>query len=154
MPNCYTALEEVVYTFGGPWLFGFILLGILILLALVLSVARMKYVGADEVPAVMPTRHGSQIDHSFPFLESLNEVHLSFIFVLFVLLYMQSCLNPPTILLNIVVKMNLVFVQVLETHRNEESQNHVHRMYFMGPNTFSEPWHLPHSPPQQVKEIV
>ncbi|POO00581.1 ephrin type-B receptor [Trema orientale] len=91
MPNCYTALEEVIYTFGGPWLFGFILLGILILLALVLSVARMKYVGADEV---------------------------------------------------------------LETHRNEESQNHVYRMYFMGPNNFSEPWHLPHSPPQQVKEIV
>ncbi|XP_062090955.1 uncharacterized protein LOC133797151 isoform X2 [Humulus lupulus] len=116
MPRCYTALEEVVYTFGGPWLFGFILLGILILLALVLSVARMKYVSGDEVPAIVPTRHGSQIDHSFPFLESLNEV--------------------------------------LETHRNEESRNHVHRMYFLGPNTFSEPWHLTHSPPQQVKEIV
>uniref|UniRef100_A0A803NU05 DUF8003 domain-containing protein n=1 Tax=Cannabis sativa TaxID=3483 RepID=A0A803NU05_CANSA len=116
MPHCYTALEEVVYTFGGPWLFGFILLGILILLALVLSVARMKYVSGDEVPAILPARHGSQIDHSFPFLESLNEV--------------------------------------LETHRNEESRNHVHRMYFLGPNTFSEPWHLTHSPPQQVKEIV
>lgn len=44
--------------------------------------------------------------------------------------------------------------QVLETNRNEESQSHVHRMYFMGPNTFSEPWHLPHTPPEQVKEIV
>ncbi|OMP05522.1 hypothetical protein CCACVL1_01872 [Corchorus capsularis] len=113
MPHCYTALEELVYTFGGPWLFGFILLGLLVLLALVLSVARMKYVGGDELPALMPAR---RIDHSFPFLESLNEV--------------------------------------LETNRTEESQSHVHRMYFMGPNTFNEPWHLPRYPPEQVTEIV
>ncbi|KAL0015634.1 hypothetical protein SO802_002703 [Lithocarpus litseifolius] len=116
MPHCYTALEELVYTFGGPWLFGLILLGILILLALVLSVARMKFVGGDELPALVPARPGSRIDNSFPFLESLNEV--------------------------------------LETNRTEESQGHVHRMYFMGPNTFKEPWHLPHFPPEQVKEIV
>lgn len=116
MPKCYTALEELVYTFGGPWLFSLILLGLLILLALVLSVARTKYVTADEVPAPLPARQGSRLDHSFPFLESLNEV--------------------------------------LETNRNEESQSHVHRMYFMGPNTFGEPWHLPHSPPEQVTEIV
>ncbi|KAL5728944.1 hypothetical protein ACHQM5_001963 [Ranunculus cassubicifolius] len=92
MPHCYTALEELIYTFGGPWLFGLLLSG----------------------PA--PTQQGSQIDHSFPFLESLNEV--------------------------------------METNRAEESQSHVHRMYFMGPNTFSEPWHLPHSPPEQITEIV
>ncbi|XP_010267092.1 PREDICTED: uncharacterized protein LOC104604458 [Nelumbo nucifera] len=116
MPHCYTALEELVYTFGGPWFFSLLLLGLLILLALVLSVARMKFVGTDELPGPAPTQHGSQINHSFPFLESLNEV--------------------------------------LETNRAEESQNHVHRMYFMGPNTFSEPWHLPHSPPEQVMEIV
>lgn len=79
MPNCYTALEELVYTFGGPWLFGLILLGILILLALVLSVARMKYVGGDEIPALVPTQPVSRIDHSFPFLESLNEVCLQFL---------------------------------------------------------------------------
>ncbi|KAF5481918.1 hypothetical protein F2P56_002530 [Juglans regia] len=116
MPHCYTALEELIYTFGGPWLFGLILLGILILLALVLSVARMKYVGGDELPALVPAQPVSRIDHSFPFLESLNEV--------------------------------------LETNRTEESQTHVHRMYFMGPNTFKEPWHLPHSPPEQVEDIV
>ncbi|GFP82873.1 hypothetical protein PHJA_000430400 [Phtheirospermum japonicum] len=116
MPHCYTALEELIYTFGGPWLFGLLLLGLLILLALVLSVARMKFIGVDELPGPAPTHQGSQIDHSFPFLESLNEV--------------------------------------LETNRVEESQSHVHRMYFMGPNTFSEPWHLPHTPPEQVKEIV
>ncbi|KAL5771093.1 hypothetical protein ACOSP7_015247 [Xanthoceras sorbifolium] len=116
MPQCYTAFEELVYTFGGPWLFGLILIGLLILLALVLSVARMKYVGGDELPALVPARRGSRIDHSFPFLESLNEV--------------------------------------METNRTEESRSHVHRMYFMGPNTFSEPWHLPHSPPEQVIEIV
>ncbi|KAG9455724.1 hypothetical protein H6P81_000232 [Aristolochia fimbriata] len=116
MPHCYTALEELIYTFGGPWLFGLLLSGLLVLLALVLSVARMKFVGTDELPGPAPTQHGSQIDHSFPFLESLNEV--------------------------------------LETNRAEESQSHVHRMYFMGPNTFSEPWHLPHSPPNQITEIV
>ncbi|XP_068648350.1 uncharacterized protein [Aristolochia californica] len=116
MPNCYTALEELIYTFGGPWLFGLLLSGLLVLLALVLSVARMKFVGTDELPGPAPTQHGSQIDHSFPFLESLNEV--------------------------------------LETNRAEESQSHVHRMYFMGQNTFSQPWHLPHSPPNQITEIV
>ncbi|CAI9759633.1 unnamed protein product [Fraxinus pennsylvanica] len=116
MPHCYTALEELIHTFGGPWLFGLLLLGLLILLALVLSVARMKFIGGDELPGPAPTQQGSQIDHSFPFLESLNEV--------------------------------------LETNRVEESQNHVHRMYFTGPNTFREPWHLPHTPPEQVKEIV
>ena len=76
MPNCYTALEELVYTFGGPWLFCLLLMGLLILLALVLSVARMKFFGVDESPGPAPTQHGSQIDHSFPFLESLNEVFL------------------------------------------------------------------------------
>lgn len=75
MPHCYTALEELIYTFGGPWLFCLLLIGLLILLALVLSVARMKFVGVDELPGPAPTQHGSQIDHSFPFLESLNEVH-------------------------------------------------------------------------------
>lgn len=79
MPNCYTAVEELVYTFGGPWLFCLILLGLLVLLALVLSVARMKYVTADELPAAVPARRGSRIDHSFPFLESLNEVHFHFL---------------------------------------------------------------------------
>ncbi|KAM0968498.1 hypothetical protein TB2_016507 [Malus domestica] len=116
MPHCYTALEELIYTFGGPWLFGLLLIALLILLALVLSVARMKLVGVDELPGPAPTQHGSQIDHSFPFLESLNEV--------------------------------------LETNRAEESQSHVHRMYFMGPNTFGDPWHLTHTPPEQIKEIV
>ncbi|CAM8961294.1 unnamed protein product [Rhodiola kirilowii] len=116
MPHCYTTLEELIYTFGGPWFFSLLLVGALVLLALVLSVARMKYVGVDELSSTAPTHPGSHIDHSFPFLESLNEV--------------------------------------LETNRMEESQSHVHRMYFMGLNTFRDPWHLPHSPPDQVQEIV
>ena len=77
MPNCYTALEELIYTFGGPWLFGLLLIVLLVLLALVLSAARMKFVGVDELPGPAPTQQGSQIDHSFPFLESLNEVALN-----------------------------------------------------------------------------
>ncbi|KMT03252.1 hypothetical protein BVRB_8g197950 [Beta vulgaris subsp. vulgaris] len=116
MPHCRTTVEELVYTFGGPWWFGLFLLSILILLALVLSVARMKFASGDDLPGLLPHRRRTQLDHSFPFLESLNEV--------------------------------------METNRNEEAQSHVHRMYFLGPNTFSEPWHLPHSPPDQVKEIV
>ncbi|KAL2500987.1 glycine-rich protein [Forsythia ovata] len=116
MPHCYTAVEELMYTFGGPWLFGLTLLSLLIILALVLSVARMKFVGADELPGLVRACRGSPIDRSFPFLESLNEV--------------------------------------LETSRVEESQTHIHRMYFMGANTFGEPWHLPHSPPKEIKEIV
>ncbi|XP_073150662.1 uncharacterized protein [Henckelia pumila] len=116
MPHCYTALEELVYTFGGPWFFSFILLSLLVILALVLSVARMKISSGDELPGVMTNHRSSPIDRSFPFLESLNEV--------------------------------------METSRSEESQNHVHRMHFLGENTFSEPWYLPHSPPKEVKEIV
>lgn len=79
MPHCYTALEELMYTFGGPWLFGFILLSLLILLGIVLSVARMKFVSGDELPSLVQARRGLEIDRSFPFLESLNEVFLDFL---------------------------------------------------------------------------
>lgn len=44
--------------------------------------------------------------------------------------------------------------EVLETTRVEESQRHVHRVYFMGCNSFNEPWHLPHSPPDQIADFV
>ena len=139
MPNCYTTLEELVYTFGGPWLFSLILLGLLILLTLVLSVARMKYVAGKELPTLVPAQRGSRIDHSFPFLESLNEVSSIFCLQLCLLCWRNN---------------HDLFSQVLETNRTEESRSHVHRMFFMGANTFSEPWHLTHSPPKQVIEIV
>ncbi|XP_057750325.1 uncharacterized protein LOC130968867 [Arachis stenosperma] len=116
MPNCYTTFEELVYTFGGPWLFGLLLLGVLIVLALVLSVARTKYIAGDDLPPHASSRNDTRLNHSFPFLESLNEI--------------------------------------IETSRCEESQSHVHRLYFQAPNTFSEPWHLSHCPPEQVKDIV
>lgn len=91
MPHCYTTLEELIYTFGGPWWFVLILVGLLILLALVLSVARMRFVGVDDLPGPAPTQHGSQIDHSFPFLESLNEVHNSLLFLFFFFVGMTNC---------------------------------------------------------------
>lgn len=98
MPDCYTALEELIYTFGGPWLFGLFLTGLLILLALVLSVARMKFVGVDELPGPAPTQHGSQIDHSFPFLESLNEVFLKHgSFLVSLLLYLWIKMVIPIV---------------------------------------------------------
>lgn len=74
MPKCYTAFEELVYTFGGPWPFSLLLLALLIVLALVLSVARMKYVAVDDLTALAPARNDTRLNHSFPFLESLNEV--------------------------------------------------------------------------------
>lgn len=74
MPHCYTPIEELIYTLGGPWLFTIFLSSALVLLALVLSVARMKLVGNDDFSGPSPTPHGAHIDHSFPFLESLNEV--------------------------------------------------------------------------------
>ncbi|KAG0606930.1 hypothetical protein M758_9G180200 [Ceratodon purpureus] len=116
MPNCYTMVEDLIYTLGGPWWFTLLLSVVMVVLAMVLSVARMKLVGNDDFSGPAPTPHGALIDHSFPFLESLNEV--------------------------------------LETTRVEESQSHIHRMYFMGNNTFGEPWHLPHSPPEQIMDLV
>ncbi|EFJ26064.1 hypothetical protein SELMODRAFT_98651 [Selaginella moellendorffii] len=116
MPNCYTPLEELIYALGGPWLFTLLLSGLMIALALVLSIARAKLVGTDDFSGPTPAPQGAHIDHSFPFLESLNEV--------------------------------------LETTRVEESQSHVHRMFFMGCNSFAEPWHLPHSPPEQIVDLV
>lgn len=75
LPHCYTALEELVYTFGGPWVFSLLFVGVLILFAMVLSVARVKFIGEDEASGPGPSQHGSSLtDHSFPFLESLNEV--------------------------------------------------------------------------------
>ncbi|KAI3892038.1 hypothetical protein MKX03_030872 [Papaver bracteatum] len=46
------------------------------------------------------------------------------------------------------------FCNVRGTSRAEETHSHVHRMHFMGPNTFREPWHLPYSPPEAIIEIV
>ncbi|KAL4199587.1 hypothetical protein AMTRI_Chr03g51930 [Amborella trichopoda] len=113
MPNCYTPLEELIYAFGGPWLFGLVLSFVLVLLALILSAVRIKVVASDRSYG-SPTSMESQVHNTFPYLLSLAEVR--------------------------------------ETNRAEET--HVHRMYFMGPNTFREPWHLPHSPPDAIIDIV
>ncbi|KAJ6963023.1 hypothetical protein NC652_001602 [Populus alba x Populus x berolinensis] len=113
MPNCYTPLEELVYTFGGPWPFALILSFLLVLLALLLSTARIKLVGSGKCYDASSVEHQSR--HHFPHLLSLSEVRGT---------------------------------------RAEESQSHVYRMYFMGPNTFREPWHLPYSLPNAIIEIV
>ncbi|KAL4029467.1 hypothetical protein IC575_007680 [Cucumis melo] len=113
MPNCFTPLEELMYTFGGPWPFSVILSCFLVLLAILLSTLRVKFVGygsyrdADSIE--------SHSHRHFPHLLSLSEVRGT---------------------------------------RAEETQSHVYRMYFMGPNTFREPWHLPYSPPNAIIEIV
>ncbi|GAB2219700.1 hypothetical protein Droror1_Dr00007337 [Drosera rotundifolia] len=115
MPECYTTIEELAYTFGGPWLFGFFLLDILIILALVLRVARMRFVATEESPELRP-QCSTQMDKSLPFLRSLDEE--------------------------------------LNIEKERKWKNQVHRLYFLGPNTFRKPWQLPHSPPDQVKDLV
>ncbi|XP_072955442.1 uncharacterized protein [Typha angustifolia] len=115
MPKCYTPLEELIYTFGGPWPFAILLSLVLVLLALIISGLRIKMGGSD-----FSYRSASSIQNdgsdTFPYLLSLAEV-------------------PGT-------------------SRAEETQSHVHRLYFMGPNTFREPWHLPYSPPDAIIGIV
>ncbi|XP_058085558.1 uncharacterized protein LOC131233017 isoform X2 [Magnolia sinica] len=116
MPKCYTPLEDLIYTFGGPWSFALLLSFTLVLLAVLLSALRIKLVGSDyayQASKKSIERHGP---HPFPHLLSLAEVR--------------------------------------GTSRVEESQSHVYRMYFMGPNTFREPWHLPYSLPDAIIEIV
>jgi hypothetical protein len=81
MPNCYTPLQELIHTFGGPWIFGLFLIGLLVLLALVISLARVKFIGTDDFSGPTPIPHGAHIDHSLPFLESLNEVRFEVISV-------------------------------------------------------------------------
>nr|XP_023923290.1 uncharacterized protein LOC112034708 isoform X2 [Quercus suber] len=113
MPNCYTPLEELMYTFGGPCPFALLLSCILVLLALFLNVLRIKVVGSASYHRENSIEH--HCHHPFPYLLSLSEVRGT---------------------------------------RAEETQSHVHRMYFMGPNTFREPWHLPYSPPNAIIEVV
>ncbi|KAK1565194.1 hypothetical protein Q3G72_020822 [Acer saccharum] len=113
MPNCYTPLEELTYTFGGPWPFALILSCILVLLALLLNTLRIKLVRSSSSYGENSIQHHSH--HQFPYFLSLSEVRGT---------------------------------------RAEETQSHVYRMYFMGPNTFREPWHLPYSPPTAIIEIV
>lgn len=75
MPHCYTVLEDLMYKLGGPYLFTLLLFCMMVTLALVLSLARMKLVGNEDFSVPISIPHGRHHnDHSFPFLESLNEV--------------------------------------------------------------------------------
>ncbi|XP_077235189.1 mraZ isoform X2 [Tasmannia lanceolata] len=115
MPNCYTPLEDLIYTFGGPWPFAFVLSFTLVILAVLLTALRIKLVGSDYSYQASNTIE-SRGSHPFPYLLSLAEVRGG--------------------------------------SRAEETQSHVYRMYFMGPNTFREPWHLPYTPPDAIIDIV
>ena len=55
MPRCYTALEELIYTFGGPWyLFSFF--QTFLFCSIVLIVARVKFVGTVKLFEPAPTQ--------------------------------------------------------------------------------------------------
>lgn len=79
MPHCHTMLEDLIYTLGGPYLFTLFLSCVMVTLALMLSVARMKLVGNDDYSRPTTTPRGLHVENSFPFLESLNEVRKYFI---------------------------------------------------------------------------
>ncbi|KAK1367713.1 MraZ [Heracleum sosnowskyi] len=49
---------------------------------------------------------------------------------------------------------HLLSLSEVRGSRADKTQTHVHRLYFMGPNTFREPWHLPYSPPSSIIDIV
>ncbi|KAK9716251.1 hypothetical protein RND81_06G221200 [Saponaria officinalis] len=116
MPRCFTPLEELMYTFGGPWTFSLLLVFCLISLGLLLNILRMKLVGSNSGYRSTYSFEQDGRDYRSPHLLSLSEV------------------KGPS--------------------RSEETQSHVYRMYFTGPNTFREPWHLPYSPPYEIVEIV
>ena len=72
-PNCYTPLEELIYTFGGPWLFAALFSFILVLLALLVNTLRTKFVGSGSYNSARSIEHHSR--HHFPYLLSLSEVY-------------------------------------------------------------------------------
>ncbi|XP_074269772.1 uncharacterized protein LOC141592825 [Silene latifolia] len=116
MPHCFTPLEELVYTFGGPWTFSLLLIFCIVSLGFLLNILRMKLIGSNSGYHSKYSFEQDRCDYRSPHLLSLSEV------------------SGPG--------------------RTEETQSHVHRLYFMGPNTFREPWHLPYSRPYKIIEIV
>lgn len=71
MPNCYTPLEELVYTFGGPLPFTLFLSCVVVVLGLLLStlsikLLRLSFYGANSIE--------HQSAHCLPHLLSLSEV--------------------------------------------------------------------------------
>jgi hypothetical protein len=67
-------LEDLIYTLGGPYLFTLFLSCVMVTMALMLSVARMKLVGNDDYSRPTTTPRALHVEKSFPFLESLSEV--------------------------------------------------------------------------------
>jgi hypothetical protein len=76
MPHCYTPIEEIIYTFGGPWAFAILLTFLLILLAFLITALRIK-MGENNYPNPVRSAIGSDGHASFPYLLSLAEVLLS-----------------------------------------------------------------------------
>ncbi|KAG2302148.1 hypothetical protein Bca52824_030799 [Brassica carinata] len=112
LPNCYTPLEELLYTFGGPFPFALLLCCVVVVLGLLLSslsirLLKSSFYGASSIE--------HQSTHCLPHLLSLSQVRGA---------------------------------------KSDVTQTHAYRMYFMGPNTFREPWHLPYSRPHAIIEIV
>lgn len=141
--KCYTPFEELIYTFGGPWPFAFLLFCVVMVLALALNSLRIKLIGSgcsyDGANSIV--HHD---DQRSPYLLSLSEVCISYFLQCNYSHGAWSSYGPTCV----------CFIFQVRGAKAEETQGHVHRMYFMGPNTFREPWHLPYSPPTAIFEIV
>ena len=76
LPHCNTPIEDLIQSFGGPLTFSLLNAAVLVLMAVTLSVARVRIAGtweADDPPSPK-TPDAMHINQSHPFLESLNEV--------------------------------------------------------------------------------
>ncbi|CAN7028276.1 unnamed protein product [Brassica oleracea var. botrytis] len=112
LPNCYTPLEDLVYTFGGPFPCALLLCCVVVVLGLLLSTLSIRLLRSSFY-STSSIEH--QSTHCLPHLLSLSEVRGA---------------------------------------KSDVTQTHAYRMYFMGPNTFREPWHLPCSRPHAIIEMV
>ncbi|CAI5977244.1 unnamed protein product [Closterium sp. NIES-65] len=77
LPHCDTPMEGLIRDLGGPWVFALACTLSVLLLGFAITLARARLLLAGDDLAQPQTRDSdvsSHMDHSLPFLESLNEV--------------------------------------------------------------------------------
>lgn len=91
LPNCYTPLEELVYTFGGPLPFALLLSCVVVVLGLLLSTLSsrlliLSFYGSSSIE--------NQSSHCLPHLLSLSEVWCCGNFLVPNLPFLQDIKDP------------------------------------------------------------
>ncbi|CAI5487186.1 unnamed protein product [Closterium sp. Naga37s-1] len=77
LPHCDTPMEGLIRDLGGPWVFALACTLSVLLLGFAITLVRARLLLAGDDLAQPQTRDSdvsSHMDHSLPFLESLNEV--------------------------------------------------------------------------------